>query len=152
MKMKAKEIPVFDLIKRNVVTIEPDAPVQTAALLMKQEGIGCLIVVDSRDPVGMVTERDFLTKILAEGRPYHAIRVKDVMSSPLMTISPNTSVFTAAEKMVELGVRRFPVMDEDKILGVITETDLLQFAPDLIEVTRAYLPPEGEMVGGGTYF
>jgi CBS domain-containing protein len=150
--MKAKEIPVFDLIKRNVVTIGPNEPVQTAARLMKQENIGCLIVVDGRDPVGMVTERDFLTKILAEGRPYHAIKVKDVMSSPLMTISPSTSVFVAAEKMVELGVRRFPIMDEDKILGVITESDLLQFAPDLIEVTRAYLPPEGEMVGGGTYF
>ena len=150
--MKAKEIPVFDLIKRNVVTTGPDAPVQTAAQLMKQENIGCLIVVDGRDPVGMVTERDFLTKIIAEGRHYHAIKVKDVMSSPLMTISPSTSVFVAAEKMVELGVRRFPIMDEDKILGVVTETDLLQFAPDLIEVTRAYLPPEGEMVGGGTYF
>lgn len=150
--MKAKEIPVFDLIKRSVITVDPDASIESAAFLMKQEGIGCLIVMDARDPVGMLTERDFVTKIIAEGRPYHTIKVQDIMSSPLMTISPDTSVFTAAEKMVELGVRRFPVMDESKILGVITETDLLQFSPDLIEITRAYLPPEEAGEGGGTYF
>lgn len=135
--MNAKDVPIRKLIHRDVITIAPDCGIDDAARLMKDENIGSLIVKDVDEMVGIITERDIVTKVVAEYRPVKAMKVKDVMSSPLITVPPDTSVCEAAKKMAMLEIRRLPVMDDGKLLGIVSETDVIRFSPDLIEVTRS---------------
>lgn len=139
--MNPKETPIRKLITRDVITIEPLAGVDDAAKRMRDEEIGSLIVKDGTKMVGIITERDIVVKVVAEYRPVTAMKVKDIMSTPLISISPETSLYDAAKKMAAREIRRLPVMDGDTLLGIISERDLLTYAPDLIGVTRSNLGP-----------
>ena len=87
-----------------------------------QKEVGDLIVVDNEIPVGMVTERDFVRRIIAKGRPMDT-KVSDVMSKPLITISPEASIKAAARKMVKHRIRRLPVLKKHKLVGIIVVSD-----------------------------
>jgi CBS domain-containing protein len=89
---------------------------------MSQKEVGDLIVVDNEMPVGIVTERDFVRGIMARGKTLDT-KISDVMSSPLVTISPDASVKEAARKMVKHRIRRLPVLKEHKLVGVIVVSD-----------------------------
>jgi CBS domain-containing protein len=107
---------------KRVLTIESQETVFEAAKLMSQKEVGDLIVVDNEMPVGIVTERDFVRRIMARGKTLDT-KVSDVMSSPLVTISPDASVKEAARKMVKHRIRRLPVLKEHKLMGIIVVSD-----------------------------
>ncbi len=129
-------MPIRKLISRDVVTIGPDHGVDDAAKKMRDEEIGSVMVKDDGQIVGIVTERDIVTKVVAEYRPVKAMKIKEIMSSPLMSIDPDSSVFDAARKMATFEIRRLPIMDGPQLLGVVSERDLLRFSPDLFAITR----------------
>jgi len=131
-------VPVLELMSKNPVTVSTEVTVSEAAMLMKDRCIGSLIVVDGQAPVGIVTERDLVTKVLALGLSVTDTRVKDVMSTPLVSIHPHMETAEAAEKMAKLKIRRLAVVDSGKLVGLITENDILRIWPNLIEVTREY--------------
>jgi CBS domain-containing protein len=139
--MNPKETPIRKLITRDVVTIGPEVGVDQAAERMRDEEIGSLIVKDGNKMVGIITERDIVVKVVAEYRPVTAMKVKDIMSAPLISVSPETSLYEAAKMMAAREIRRLPVMDGDTLLGIISERDLLTSAPTLIGVTRSNLGP-----------
>jgi CBS domain-containing protein len=107
---------------KRVLTIESQETVFEAAKLMSQKEVGDLIVVDNEMPVGIVTERDFVRRVMARGKTLDT-KVSDVMSSPLVTISPDASVKEAARKMVKHRIRRLPVLKEHKLMGIIVVSD-----------------------------
>jgi CBS domain-containing protein len=113
---------VKSLMTKRVLTIESQETVLEAAKLMSQKEVGDLIVVDNEMPVGIVTERDFVRRIMARGKTLDT-KVSDVMSSPLVTISPDASVKEAARKMVKHRIRRLPVLKEHKLMGIIVVSD-----------------------------
>ena len=113
---------VNDLMTKRTLTIDSKQTVFEAAQLMSQKEVGDLIVVDNEIPVGIVTERDFVRRIIAKGRTVDT-KVSDVMSTPLITISPEASLKEAARKMVKHGIRRLPVLKKHKLVGVIVVSD-----------------------------
>jgi CBS domain-containing protein len=115
-------VTVNDLMTKRTLTIDIQQTVFEAAQLMSQKGVGDLIVVDNEMPVGIVTERDFVRRIIAKGRTVDT-KVSDVMSKPLITISPEASIKTAARKMVKHGIRRLPVLKNHKLVGIIVASD-----------------------------
>jgi CBS domain-containing protein len=113
---------VKDLMTKDVLTIEANKTVMEAATLMSQNDVGDLIVMESGAPVGIVTERDFVRRVIALGKPTDT-KVSEIMSTPLKVIDPEAPIKEAARRMVNKGIRRLAVIKDNKLVGIITVTD-----------------------------
>jgi CBS domain-containing protein len=113
---------VKDLMTKNVATVDADKTVIEAATLMSQNDIGDLIVMDHDMPVGIVTERDLVRRVLADGKPRET-KVSEVMTAPLKVIDPEAPIKEAARRMVNRRIRRLPVIKDNKLVGIITAAD-----------------------------
>jgi len=116
---------VKQIMKKNVITIDESMSVQEAAQMMTNANVGCIIVTKKDNPVGIITERDFVTRIAAEGRPLFT-EVCEVMSMPLTTVSPDDTVWDAAEIMRRKGIHKLPVQEGNEIIGIVTTTDFVK--------------------------
>ena len=125
--MKSARLPVLEVMTTDPVTAAPDLTVVEAASVMRDRGVGSLIVVEGGKAIGIVTERDIVTKVAAEDRKASSLKVKDVMTSPVVS-----------RRMSKRRIRRLPVVQDGKLLGVITENDIVRVWPHLVEVTREW--------------
>jgi len=116
---------VKDIMKKNVITIDELMSIQEAAQMMTNANVGCIIVTKKDNPVGIITERDFVTRIAAEGRPLFT-EICEVMSIPLTTVSPDDTVWDAAEIMRAKGIHKLPVQEGNEIVGIVTTTDFVK--------------------------
>jgi CBS domain-containing protein len=124
----AKKICVRDIMTKGVVSVDASVTVNDAAKMMEDTKVGAVIVMENNTPIGILTDRDFAVKIAAHAYPIHT-PVKKVMSSPLIGVNPDESVLMVADLMYTRGVRKIPVIEEDKVIGMVTATDLVnQFA------------------------
>lgn len=123
---------VNDIMTRNVVTIKPEATMHEAAIVMGKNHIGSLIVSRNKTPVGIVTERDFLTKILACGKDPVKEKVEDTMTCPLLTIGPKSKIKEAAQTMYKKR-GRLVVFESEELVGIVTASDLIRSMPDVPE-------------------
>ncbi len=120
---------VADIMSTNVVTIPPDASMAEAARIMGAQRIGSLIVEVDGQPHGIVTERDLLSNVLARGHDPEALHVRDVMSTPLITIDSTATIKTAAQTMIaEKG--RLAVVHGGRLIGIVTAADLIKSLPE----------------------
>lgn len=115
---------IKEVMSRDVVTIEASRPVQDAAQLMAARGVGCLMVSIGNKAIGILTERDFVARVLTAGFDPTKMLVRDVMTTPIFTVSSDQPLEKAAELMVTYKVRRLPVVDEGVLVGIITASDL----------------------------
>ena len=115
------------IMSKNVLSLDKLTSLQEAAEHMKKLNVGCVIVTESNNPIGIITERDFVTKIAAEGRPLFT-EIKEVMSSPLVTIEPEETIWEASELMKEKSIHKLPVKENDEIVGIITTTDIVKMS------------------------
>ena len=115
---------VKDIMKTNVIAIDESMSLKDAAQMMTKANVGCVIVKRKNNPVGILTERDFI-RIAAEGRPLFT-EISGMMSSPLIVISPDETVWEAAEIMKTKGIHKLPVQDGNNVVGMITTTDLVK--------------------------
>jgi CBS domain-containing protein len=118
-------IPVRDIMTRPVITADAEIDILAAARRMGSANVGCLIVVSSEKPIGILTERDLVKKIVAKAIDPKTIKVGDVMSTPLVSITPDASLRDAAALMLKSGVKRLPVTSDGRLVGIITDTDLV---------------------------
>ncbi|MCX8049819.1 MAG: CBS domain-containing protein [Methylohalobius sp.] len=121
---------VGEVCSREVVIISSNESVLVAAKLMRQYHVGDLVVVEEREgkrvPVGILTDRDIVVKILAQELDPPHLRVSEVMSAEIETIGENDEVFFAADRMRASGVRRLPVIGHDGgLVGIVTLDDLI---------------------------
>ena len=114
---------VKDIMTKTVVTIEAHKNVTEATTLMTKNNVSNLIVMDDITPIGIVTERDFVRKVLAKNKP-PTIKISEIMSTPLRVIDPDAPIKEAARKMIRKGIRRLPVIQDNKLVGIITTTDI----------------------------
>lgn len=121
------------MLRKRVTEIMTEAPIDTiergltvefAANVMKERARGSLVVVDSGKPVGIITERDLVRRVIAENKSTTATKVSDVMSEPLISVGPEATISAAAKVMYENSIRRLPVIEEGRLLGMLTATDL----------------------------
>lgn len=138
-------MPIQDLVREDVVTSSRDASITELAQLLRDEGVGSVIVTEGETPVGIVTDRDLATRVLAEAEDPDGLTAADVMSTDLCVASPNAGFYEAAEVMAENGVRRLPVCTEDdELAGIITADDLTELLADeqqqMAAIIRAQRP------------
>jgi len=112
-------------IMRPVRTIEKEESVKKAAKIMAGNRIGSLVVVLGKKIVGIVTERDILTKITAEGKPSDRMAVGDIMTSKVLTIGPDSYLDDAVYLMIEHKIKKLPVVECGELVGIITATDIV---------------------------
>ncbi len=132
MQIKSK-LSVRDAMTSKVITIIPDATLEDAAKLMIKRDIGGLVVEKKGEPVGIITEKDFTISI-AKGKVPSKVKVKDVMSSPLITVPPEESILDAAHLMSKKKIRKLPVKSKGRLVGIITSEDIARVAPKEIEL------------------
>lgn len=114
---------VRDLMTKDIITIDLDKTVFDAAKLLSEKTVGCVVVMDGDVPVGIVTERDFVRKVLVK-RLRLDVEISKIMSKPLISIDPDSSIREAARVMLKNKIRRLPVIKEDKLVGIIVVSDL----------------------------
>ncbi len=130
------EVLVRDAMAQKIVTIEPEATSDKAAKLMAKNGIGCVIVAKNEKPIGIVTERDISYRVVAKNKLPSSVKVKDIMAHPLKTITPEKNLTEAGRMMVKNNIRRLPVVENKKLVGIITDRDILAIAPHTIEILK----------------
>lgn len=135
--MRAR-VPVFEIMSQRPVTITGDSTVAEASGIMRDKEIGSLIVIEDGRPVGIVTERDVVTKVAARDRRPGEVSVRDVMTSPVVAVHPEEEVLEAAKLMSSRKIRRLAVVKEGKLVGMLTENDIVRIWPQLLEITREY--------------
>ena len=114
-------------MSKNVLTLDKSTSLQEAAENMKKLNVGCVIVTENNNPIGIITERDFVTKIVAEGRPLFT-EIQEVMSSPLITIDSDETIWEASELMKEKSIHKLPVKENEQIAGIVTTTDIVKIS------------------------
>jgi len=120
----SSSIQVKDIMAKTLISVNPATTALQIAKMMEQGGIGAVLVKENENLVGIITDRDFATKIAANNLPFDT-PVEKIMSSPLITINHNEPISTAAEMMSSKKIRKLAVSENDKIVGLITSTDLV---------------------------
>ena len=116
---------VKDVMIDKVAALDSLSMIKDAAKLMDDKNIGCIIVTREELPIGILTERDFVRRIASKEKPLTS-PIEEVMSSPLISIDPNETIWEAAEKMKTNNIHKLPVLQDNKIIGIITTSDLVE--------------------------
>ncbi len=114
-------------MQKNVITIELEKTAQYASTILKDNDISFLVVVEDSKPVGIVSERDIVRKIVAENKEASKIQLESIMSKKFKWVEPNSSIESAVQKMLNNNIRRLVVLEDENLVGVITQTDLTEF-------------------------
>lgn len=140
-----KIITVKDLMPQNIISILPETSVVEATRIMSTRDISSILIKTGDDYVGIFTDRDVMRKVVASGLDPNDTVVREIMSSPLITISEDAGIQEAAEKMRDRKIRRLVVINEGAVVGIISESDIARVEPELHllirEHTRLQLPP-----------
>lgn len=125
------------VMTRRVVAIAPDTSVIEAAKLMGEANVGCLVVLDKEELVGLITDRDIVTRVIARELDLMKCKVSDCMTSEVVTAIPQTDILEAARLMTHYGVRRLPVADGKNLVGIVSIADVASYAESILgEVSK----------------
>jgi len=116
---------VKEIMNPNVVSVGPEVSLKHVSELMSSQKIGSVVVVDKNIPVGIITERDFATKVILENYSEQT-KVSEVMSSPVIHVASNQSVADVIDLMANKEIRKIPVIDSGKVVGIVTGTEFLR--------------------------
>ncbi len=122
---------VKEVMTKSVITVDKNCTVLDACNLYKKHKIGCLLVTDSGKNIGILTERDIIERTICELKDPEITKVIDVMSSDLKTIHPLDNIDKAVDMMKKFGIKKLPVLKNDKIVGIITVSDVYKVRPDV---------------------
>ena len=118
---------VRDIMEKNVVTIDHGKTSLEAARLLKEKEISFLVVLKDNLPAGIVSERDFVRKLVAEDKTASKVSLEEIMSKKFRWVKPDSLIEDAVQKMLNNNIRRLLVLEDEKLVGVITQTDLTSF-------------------------
>ncbi len=127
-------MPVKEIMSVNVVTMPPDATVLEIAKSMTKIDIGSIVIVKAERAIGIITETDIVTRVIAKQKDPKTTKAKEVMSSPLIHITPDTALTEAMRVMTRAGIRRVAILKNDSLAGIITSRDILRWSPELIDI------------------
>lgn len=134
---------IENIMVGDVVTIRTERTVKEAVDLMNANEIGCLVVVDDeKKPVGIVTERDLLKRVLAKRIDPEKVKVKEIMSKPIVTGTPHMDLEATARLMFKKKIKKLPVVEDGRLVGLVTLTDLLRFQPEIIRMLKKLIMAE----------
>ena len=114
-----------DSMKRDIVVVSPDDSVKKAVDMMASKGIGCVISVEGNKPLGIITERDIVRKVVHKKRDPEKTLVRDVMSRKIISLDSGRSIQDAVDTLEKKRIKKLPIIEHDKLIGIVTMTDLL---------------------------
>ena len=132
------EVIVKEAMKTNLSIVKPEITVFEAAQMMKKRKIGNVLVVQEKLLIGILTESDIIKKVVAEGKNPQDIKVKNVMTTPVIVTDPYISLEEAMKTMGKCNVRRLPVIEKNNLIGIITQKDISRISPVLHEISREW--------------
>lgn len=130
----AEAILVRDVMTKDVKTVRPDSSVAEAVTKMDKFDIGSIVVAQGKRPLGIITERDILRKIVEPGLDPKTVKARQIMSSPLITVEENVSLEEAARLMARKGIKKLPVVRNEELVGIITSMDVVKHGPSLLDL------------------
>ena len=141
---------VKEIMIKDVISIHADATVKEAVELMNKNEIGCLIVAKKGEAVGIVTERDVLKRVISKSRDPEVTKVSEIMSKPLIVGGPDMYVEDATKLMFKKNIKKLPVMENGRLIGLVTLSDIARVAniePQIVKVIeelskKGWLPPK----------
>lgn len=116
---------VSEIMKKNVISIDSSMTVQDAAKMMDDASIGAIVVLEKGIAVGIITERDIVRRIVSKGKPL-STSVKEAMSSPLIVINPDDTVWELAQLMKTRKIHRVPAVKDNRLVGMVTTSDVVR--------------------------
>ena len=125
-----------DVMVREVVTVDENVSVKEAAEIMAQQIINSVIATEKGKATGILTERDILRRIVVEDKNSKKTKVKDIMSSPLIIIEPSTDLVKAARLMFEKKIKNLPVIENNRLTGLVSLTDICRLQPEILKILR----------------
>lgn len=118
-------IKASNMMTKEVITVTPNSSIREAAGLVTSKSVSCLVVVDKENPIAVVSERDIINGVLAK-----KTKVGEVMDKKFPMVNPETPFYEVNKMLREDGIKRFPVVDNGKVVGIITETDIIEATRD----------------------
>ena len=146
------DLSVSDVMSRRLITADVSETADRLGAKMAEGKVGCVIITSSTHPVGIVTERDLVVKVVSRNILPSSAKAEELMSRPLITIGPEKSVELASREMIRHRIRRLPVVQGKKLVGMVTDSDLLSISSELSEILRDLIQqnnPQGEFSGTG---
>lgn len=140
MKM-AGIVVVRDVMTKDVKVVRPDTLVKEVVATMNKFDIGSIVVVQSDRPVGIITERDILKRIVEPCLAPEALRAREVMSSPVVTINDTASIDEAAKIMAKKRIKKLLVMGNGRLVGMLTFTDIVTQVPNMLGILEELVRP-----------
>ena len=127
---------VRDVMVKEVISLDENSTVREAVDIMNEFQIGSLIVLSRGKTVGIVTERDFLKRVIAGEKDAKTTKLKEIMTTPLVVVEPNMDLGEAVKLMFQKKIKKLVVVDANKLVGLVTLTDIARFQPEMIEMLK----------------
>ena len=127
---------IRDIMEKNVITIEHNKTALDAARLISQKDVSFLVIMKDNSPVGVLSESDFVKRLAADDKKASDVIISEIMSSKFRWVEPETELEDAIQKMLNNNIRRLVILDDGKLAGVITQTDLTGFLRDKLLVDK----------------
>ena len=127
---------IRDIMEKNVVTIEHDKTALDAARLISEKDVSFLVIMKNNVPIGVLSESDFVKRLAVNDRKASEVNISKIMSSKFRWVEPETEIEDAIQKMLNNNIRRLVILDNNKLAGVITQTDLTGFLRDKLLVDK----------------
>ena len=142
------EMSVREIMTKKVFTTDIKVTINEVARAMIKHKVGSIIVIEDKEAVGIITERDIVRKLADGTDNLDLVCASEIMSSPIITAKPSTNIINAAEQMVKCNIRRLAIIERGNIVGIVTDRDILTVSPglntilaDLIEMNREQTMP-----------
>jgi CBS domain-containing protein len=132
---------VRDVMAKDIRVVRPDTSIKEVVATMNKFGIGSIIIVQGDRPVGIITERDILSRLVEPCLAPETLTARQIMTSPVLTISETASIEEAARFMARKHVKKLPVMDNGKLVGIITYTDIVSKVPTMLAILEELVRP-----------
>jgi CBS domain-containing protein len=133
-----KQVLVKEVMKANPMIVQPFTTVLEAACMMKDKKIGNVIVTEQHHPIGILTESDIIMKVVCEGKNASDVSVEEVMSTPIVVTEPYISLQEALKIMGKCNIQQLPIVENNQLVGIITQHDISQMSPALNEIAHEW--------------
>ncbi|HII92814.1 MAG TPA: CBS domain-containing protein [Methanosarcina sp.] len=141
-----REVSVAEVMNKAIIVMDINSDIPAIAREMVSRDAGSVIITENCKATGIITERDLAKNVIAEDIRPSEVRASEILSSPLITIKPNASIVEASEVMLKANIKRLPVLENGRLIGIISNTDILMVTPglstilkDLIDMNREAL-------------
>ena len=134
--IKSNMAQIRDIMEKNVITIEHNKTALDAAHLISEKDVSFLVIMKDNSPVGVLSESDFVKRLAANNKKASDVIISEIMSSKFRWVEPETELEDAIQKMLNSNIRRLVILDDNKLVGIITQTDLTGFLRDKLLVDK----------------